>query len=90
MVDVYHDRVVTDTAGFPPDLFIETFFAYDFVRIFHEIGEQEEFASRQGDLASILTDPSALLIQERGGLQVKTDQCLELARSDSAGGEAGP
>ena len=66
MADVNHDRVVTDTAGFPPDLFIETLFAYDFVRIFHEIGEQKEFAPGQGDLASILIDPPAFLIQREG------------------------
>ena len=63
MTDMYHDRVVADTAAFPPDLLVEPFFAYDFVRIFHKIGKQEEFASRKADLPAILPDTSALLIQ---------------------------
>lgn len=62
MADMYHDRVVADTVA-SPDLLVEPFFAYDFVRIFHKIGKQEEFASRKADLPAILPDTSALLIQ---------------------------
>ena len=77
MADVYHDGVITDAAVFAPNLFVKAFLADDFIRIFHQIGQQQEFPSGQADFFSVFIGPSAFRIQgkkagfQQGGISVR-------------------
>ena len=87
---MHHDGIITDTAVFSPNLFIEPLLADDLIRIFHKIGKQQVFTAGQLDFLSLFIDPAAFpLHQKRAGAQPRF-RFLMLRPIDTAGGEAGP
>ena len=62
MAYVDHDRIVTDTAVFPPNLLIQTFFAYDPAGVFGHIRQKKEFPPGQFNFFSVFTYAAALAV----------------------------